>query len=66
MSHSHRKMHAYGERDHGGSYVLYDYEFSHNHTTSVTIRRWKRHLKKYDRRASKKLCKSILADMVEW
>ena len=42
MSHSHRKMHAYGERDHGGSYVLYDYEFSHNHTTSATIRRWER------------------------
>lgn len=42
MSHLHRKMHAYGERDHGGIYVLDDYEFSHNHTTSATIRRWER------------------------
>ena len=46
--------------------MLDDYEFSHNNTTSATIRRWEKHLKKYDRRASKKLCKSILADMVEW
>lgn len=66
MSHSHRKMHAYGEQARGRSYALDNYRFSHNHTTSTTIRRCRRYLKKYARRASKKLCKSILADMVEW
>lgn len=45
-----RKMHAYGEREHVGKYVLDDYTFSHNHTKSVTIRRWKRDLKKCARR----------------
>lgn len=28
----HRKMSAYGEREHNGRYVLDDYEFSRNHT----------------------------------
>lgn len=46
MSHSRRKMKAYGEKEHGGHYVLDDYDFSRNHTKAVTIRRWKRLLKK--------------------
>lgn len=67
MSHLHRKMHAYGEQASVRSCALDDYSFSHNHTTtSTTIRRWRRYLKKYARRAYRKLCKSILADMVEW
>lgn len=64
MSHLYRKMYAYGEQASVRSCALDDYSFSHNHTT--TIRRWRRYLKRYARRASKKLCKSILADMVEW
>jgi hypothetical protein len=39
-------MHAYGEREHGGKYVLDDFEWSRNHRKAVTIRRWKRNLKK--------------------
>lgn len=27
MSHSHREMHAYGEREHGGSYVFIIIQF---------------------------------------
>lgn len=42
----HRKMSAYGEREHNGRYVLDDYEFSRNHTKAETIRRWRRDLKK--------------------
>ena len=42
----HRKMPAYGEREHGGRYVLDDYVFSRNHNKAVRIRRWKRDLKK--------------------
>lgn len=41
-----RKMNAYGEREHTGKYALDDYAFSRNHTKAVTIRRWKRNLKK--------------------
>lgn len=41
-----RKMRAYGENEHPGKYVLDDYVYSRNHTKAVTIRRWKRHLKK--------------------
>ena len=44
----HRKMPAYGEREHGGRYILDEYEWSRNHCRAVTIRRWKRDLKKYD------------------
>lgn len=43
---SHRKMHAYGERESGGRYVLDDFVFSRNHTKAQTIKRWKRNLKK--------------------
>ena len=43
---SHRKMPAYGEREHGGRYILDDYCWSRNHCRAVTIRRWKRNLKK--------------------
>lgn len=50
----HRKMPAYGEREHGGRYILDEYEWSRNHCRAVTIRRWKRDLKKkaraYNRR----------------
>lgn len=42
----HRKMPAYGEREHGGRYILDEYEWSRNHCKAVTIRRWKRDLKK--------------------
>lgn len=41
-----RKMHAYGEREQQGRYVLDDYCFSRNHTKAVTIRRWRRNLKR--------------------
>ncbi|BFL45668.1 hypothetical protein [Lactonifactor longoviformis] len=43
---SHRKMPAYGEREHGGRYILDDYCWSRNHCRAVTIRRWRRNLKK--------------------
>lgn len=43
---SHRKMTAYGERENGGRYILDDYCWSRNHCRAVTIRRWKRNLKK--------------------
>ena len=42
----HRKMPAYGEREHGGRYILDDYVFSRNHNKAERIRRWKRDLKK--------------------
>ena len=42
----HRKMAAYGEREHNGRYALEDYEYSRNHTKAETIKRWKRNLKK--------------------
>lgn len=42
----HRKMRAYGEREHGGRYILEDYCWSRNHCRAATIRRWKRNLKK--------------------
>lgn len=41
-----RKMRAYDDDKHSGKYVLDDYTFSRNHTKAVTIRRWKRNLKK--------------------
>lgn len=42
----HRKMPAYGEREHGGRCILDEYEWSRNHCKAVTIRRWKRDLKR--------------------
>ena len=42
----HRKMPAYGEREHGGRYILGEYEWSRNHCKAVTICRWKRDLKR--------------------
>ena len=42
----HRKKPAYGEREHGGRYILDDYVFSRNHNKAERIRRWKRDLKK--------------------
>lgn len=41
MFQGHRRMPAYGEREHGGKYVLDDYEWSRNHTKAVTIHRRK-------------------------
>lgn len=41
-----RKMHAYGERESGGRYILDDYDFSRNHTKAQIIKRWKRNLKR--------------------
>ena len=35
----HRKMPAYGEREHGGRYILDDYVFSRNHNKAERIRR---------------------------
>lgn len=55
-----RKLKAYGEKERGGHYILDDYEFSHNHTKAVTIRRWRRHLKQYARRAANKVCREYL------
>lgn len=46
MKKGHRRMPAYGEREHGGRYILDDYTWSRNHTKAGTIRRWKRNLKK--------------------
>lgn len=43
-------MRAYGEREHKGKYVLEDYAWSRNHHRAVTIRRWKRHLKRKARK----------------
>lgn len=48
-----RKMSAYGEREHTGRYVLDDYTFSRNHTKAITIRRWKRNLKKKARQKAR-------------
>lgn len=39
-------MKAYGERECRGRYVLEDYEWSRNHNRAISIRRWKRNLKK--------------------
>lgn len=55
MFQGHRRMPAYGEREHGGKYVLDDYEWSRNHTKAVTIRRWKRNLKKKARAARRRM-----------
>lgn len=55
-----RKLKAYGEKERGGHYILDDYEFSHNHTKAVTIRRWRRHLKQHARRAANKVCREYL------
>ena len=48
-------MHAYGEREHGGKYVLDDYCWSRNHTKAITIKRWKRDLKKKARNRNKRM-----------
>jgi len=56
-----RKMRAYGENADPGKYALDNYDFSRNHTKAITIRRWKRNLKKRERsvirqRLHKELC----------
>lgn len=56
-----RKMAAYGEREHTGRYALDDYTFSRNHTKAVTIRRWKRNLKKKARQKARRRA-SVYAD----
>nr|WP_288978328.1 hypothetical protein [uncultured Blautia sp.] len=43
-------MRVYGEREHHGKYVLDDYTFSRNNRKAVTIRRWKRNLKRKARK----------------
>lgn len=55
MFQGHRRMPAYGEHEHGGKYVLDDYEWSRNHTKAVTVRRWKRNLKKKARAARRRM-----------
>lgn len=62
MFQGHRRMPAYGEREHGGKYVLDDYEWSRNHTKAVTIRRWKRSLKKKARAARRRMLGRIEHD----
>lgn len=59
-----RKMAAYGEREHTGRYALDDYTFSRNHTKAVTIRRWKRNLKKKARQKARRRA-SVYADQEE-
>lgn len=54
----HRKMPAYGEREHGGRYILDEYEWSRNHCKAVTIRRWKRDLKKKARAHNRRVMAS--------
>lgn len=46
MKNGHRRMRPYGEREHGGHFVLDDYSWSRNKNKAITIRRWKRNLKK--------------------
>lgn len=46
MKNGHRRTHAYGEREQGRKYVLDDYTWSRNSIRGLTIRRWKRLLKK--------------------
>lgn len=57
-----RKMHAYGEREQNGRYVLDDYYFSRNHTKAVTIRRWKRKLKKKARQRNRDMAREAMAE----
>ena len=46
MKNGHRRMRAYGEEEHGGRFILDQYSWSRNNSKAVTIRRWKRGLKK--------------------
>ena len=66
----HRKMPAYGEREHGGRYILDEYEWSRNHCKAVTIRRWKRDLKKkaraHNRRVMSAYREPVLTAPVFW
>lgn len=55
MKNGHRRMNAYGEREHGGKFILDDYIYSRNHTKAITIRRWKRNLKKKARARNKEV-----------
>lgn len=55
-----RKMRAYGECEHHGKYVLDDFCFSRNHTKAVTIRRWKRNLKKKARRRNRRMEREVM------
>lgn len=52
-----RKMRAYGENEQHGRYVLDDFCFSRNHTKAVTIRRWRRNLKKKARQGNRRLAR---------
>ena len=62
MSHSRRKMKAYGEREHGGKYILDDYEWSRNHHKATTIRRWKRDLKSKARSARRNMISKAMKE----
>lgn len=55
MFQGHRRMSAYGEREHSGKYVLDNYNWSRNHHKAVSIRRWKRNLKKKARAARRRM-----------
>ena len=57
-----RKMHAYGEREQHGRYVLDDYYFSRNHTKAVTICRWRRNLKKKARQRNRDMVREATAE----
>lgn len=62
----HRKMPAYGEREHGGRYVLDDYMFSRNHNKAVRIRRWKRDLKKRARAHNREVVHQAMQGEAEY
>ena len=53
-------MRAYGENEHKGKYVLEDYQFSRNHTKGIVIKRYRRHLKKIARLASKSFIRNFM------
>ena len=60
MKNGHRRMHAYGEREHGGRYILDGYCFSRNHTKAISVRRAKRELKKKARAHRRQLISRLM------
>lgn len=60
MKNGHRRMPAYGEREHGGRYILDDYHFSRNHAKAVSVRRGKRNLKKKARADRRQLISRLM------
>lgn len=54
MKNGHRRMPAYGVREHGGKYVLEDFRWTRSHNRALSIRRWKRLLKKKARQKNRR------------